>query len=69
MTKWISVKERLPLYKQCILAYLNSGTITEAVYRGEYDKNIHIFRIELTREDTAERVTHWAELPEPPEAE
>lgn len=64
--KWISVKDKLPLYKQCILVYLNNGTITEAVYRGEYEKDSHVFRLELTREDTDERITHWMLLPEPP---
>ena len=66
MSEWISVKDRLPLYKQCVLGYLDNGIITEVVYRGEYDNNEHIFRIELTRENTAERVTHWMPLPEPP---
>ena len=66
MSEWISVKDRLPLYKQCILAYLDTEIITEAVYRGEYEKGVRIFRIELTREDTSERVTHWMPLPEPP---
>jgi len=64
---WISVKDRLPLYKEVVLVYLDTKTITEAVYRGEYDKGDHIFRLELTREDTGERVTHWMPLPIPPE--
>lgn len=66
MNEWISVKKRLPLYKQCILVYLDIKIITEAVYRGEYDKDIHTFTIELTREDPVNRVTHWMPLPEPP---
>lgn len=66
MSEWISVKDRLPLYKQVVLAFLDSEQITEVVYRGEYEKDIHIFRIELTREDTSERVTHWMPLPEAP---
>ncbi len=65
--RWISVKERLPLYKEVVLVFLDTQQITEAVYRGEYDKNEHIFRIELTGEDTGERVTHWIPLPEKPE--
>ena len=64
--EWISFKDKLPLYKECVLVYLDTKSITEAVYRGEYEKGIHIFRIELTREDTAERVTHWMPLPSPP---
>lgn len=69
MSEWISVKDRFPLYKQCVLVYLDTKVITEAVYRGEYDKGEHIFRIELTHEDTAERVTHWQPLPAAPEVE
>ncbi len=64
--QWISIKDKFPLYKQCVLVYLDNKITTEAVYRGEYNKDVHIFRIELTREDTAERVTHWQPLPNPP---
>lgn len=64
---WIKCSDRLPLYKQCILVYLDTRTITEAVYRGEYEKDIHVFRLELTREDTEERVIYWMPLPGPPE--
>jgi len=63
---WISVKDRLPLYKQVILVYLDNKIITEAVYRGEYCKGEHMFRIQLTYDDTHERITHWMPLPEPP---
>lgn len=66
MSKWISVKNKLPLYKQCILAYLDDKTITEAVYRGEYEEGIHIFRIQLTHEDNSERVIYWMPLPDAP---
>ncbi len=66
MNEWISVKKRLPLYKQVVLAYLDTGIITEAVYRGEYEKDVHIFRLELTNEETDGRVTHWMPLPDPP---
>lgn len=65
--KWVSVKDKLPLYKQVVLVFLDTKQITEAVYRGEYDKDEHIFRIELTREDTGEIVTHWMPLLNPPE--
>lgn len=64
--KWESVKDKLPLYKQVVLGYLDTGIMTEVVYRGEYEDGEHIFRIELTREDTATSVTHWMPLPEPP---
>lgn len=63
---WISVIDKLPLYKQCVLVYLDNEIITEAVYRGEYDKGGHVFRIQLIHVDTTERVTHWMPLPEPP---
>lgn len=66
---WVSIKDRMPLYKECILVYLDNGTITEAVYRGEYEKNIHIFRLELTHEETDEGISHWMPLPESPQKE
>lgn len=66
MSEWVSVKDRMPLYKQVVLVFLDTEQIAEAVYRGEYEKNCHIFRIELTREDTWERVTHWMDLPDAP---
>lgn len=64
--KWVSVKEKYPLYKQVVLVFLDTKQIAEAVYRGEYEKDVHIFSIELTRDDTAERVTHWMPLPDAP---
>ena len=66
MSEWISVKNKLPLYKQVVLVFLDTEEIAQAVYRGEYEKDIHIFRIELTREDTEDKVTHWMPLPETP---
>jgi hypothetical protein len=66
MNCWSNVKKKLPLYKECILVYLDDKTITEAVYRGEYEKDVHVFRLELTHEDTSENVTHWMPLPKPP---
>lgn len=64
--RWVSIKDKLPLYKEVVLVFLDSKQIAEAVYRGEYEDGVHIFRIELTREDTGERVTHWMpRLPEP----
>lgn len=60
---WISLKDKLPLYKQCILVVLDNEIIAEAVYRGEYEKNEHVFRLELLRDDvTQERVSHWMPL-------
>ena len=69
MSDWISVKDKLPLYKQVVLVFLDNKITTEAVYRGEYEKDIHVFRIELTREDTYEKVTHWMPLLPPPKSE
>lgn len=73
MNEWISVKDRLPLYKECILVLLDDTYIADAVYRGEYEKKVHIFRIELTREDIElsikdkyGRITHWMPLPDSP---
>lgn len=64
--RWINVKDNLPLYKQVVLVFLDNNQIAEAVYRGEYEDGLHIFRIELTREETGERVTHWMKLPDAP---
>lgn len=70
MIEWISIKDKLPLYKECILVLLDSGCMVDAVYRGEYEKNLHVFRIELTREDIeckiGESITHWMPLPKHP---
>jgi len=67
---WISVKDQLPLYKECILVLYNEYTV-EAIYRGEYEENLHVFRIELIMEDIkckiGERITHWMRLPEIPD--
>ena len=67
MSEWIKSSEHLPLYKEVVLGYLDNGIMTEVVYRGEYNNNRHIFRIELTGEDTATRVLFWQPLPSPPE--
>lgn len=68
--KWISVKDKLPLYKQCILVLMDNGCVADAVYRGEYEKELHVFRMELTREDVkckrGEHITHWMPIPELP---
>lgn len=64
---WTDIKNKLPLYKQVILVFLDEENIVEAVYRGKYETDMHCFRIELTREDIlcqiGERITHWMDLP------
>jgi hypothetical protein len=68
--QWISVKDRLPLYKQCILILLNGTYVTEAIYRGEYEEGLDVFRIELIMEDIecklGKYITHWMPLPDAP---
>lgn len=66
MNEWINIKDKFPLYKEFVLVYLDNDIITEAVYRGEYEKDLHIFRIVLTGENTSTKVTHWMPLPNPP---
>jgi hypothetical protein len=70
MNEWINVKDKLPLYKQCILILLDNGCIADSVYRGEYEKGLYVFRIELLREDIeckiGKEITHWMPLPEFP---
>jgi len=67
---WISVKDKLPLYKQCILVFTENEHIVDAIYRGEYENGLHCFRIELITEDVlceiGEAITHWMPLPEAP---
>lgn len=66
MSKWISVKDQLPRNKEVVLVMLDGEYITQAVYQGEYEPGGHVFRIELTKEHTLDRVTHWMLLPESP---
>lgn len=67
---WVNIKKRLPLYKQCILVLFDNGCILDAVYRGEYEKDLHVFRIEFLRKDIkceiGECITHWMPMPELP---
>lgn len=66
---WIKIKKTQPPYKQVVLVLLDDSTITQAVYRGEYEPDVHVFRLELTKEDISENVTHWMPLPPAPEVE
>jgi len=75
MSKWISVKERIPEQLKPILVVVN-GVVQNVTY--EYDSDsyvdgyalyqIHFFDEEGEFYIPAEKVTHWMPLPEPPEA-
>jgi hypothetical protein len=69
MSKWISVKDRLPEPYEDVLVcmYLpfrerNKQVVTLSYYLG--DDEGYFFE-----EDTDSRVTHWMPLPEPPEGD
>lgn len=78
MSKWISVKDKLPKYEENVLFYVPSASatiirvgyvITEG-FRGEVSDNIEAFWFVDGSENTAyarEDVTHWMPLPERPE--
>lgn len=66
MNKWISVKDQLPLYKECILFYSTNDNIQVSFgcYRGIDEDGIDLFTDYMGF--TALNVTHWMPLPEPP---
>jgi hypothetical protein len=74
MSGWISVKNELPVYNECILILFDNKDehpyIVNAIYRGEYDKDLQIFRVPLLNQDIeceiGKGITHWMPLPEPP---
>lgn len=74
MSQWINVKDRLPLYKECILVLYDNKNkypfIVDAIYRGQYTNDLHTFRIPLLNEDIeckiGEFITHWMKLPKTP---
>ena len=72
MSKWISVEDRVPTmpfqnmdgrHSQSVLAYTAHDLMRVCYY--------HDYRWELAGPDKiqVEDVTHWAPLPDPPEAE
>lgn len=78
MSKWISVKDRLPPEEKNVLFYVSLysiirvGYIIPKINRGEVAHNIPAFWFVDDSENTAyaeEDVTHWQELPAPPENE
>ena len=60
MINWISVTDRLPSHPNKVLVYTKSGKYSVAKYIERM--GCFISAGQLT-------VTHWAELPEPPEVE
>jgi hypothetical protein len=63
-TRWIPVTEALPVYrKECLVFYLARGLMFKAEYShdGWCDASGEI------SDELLENVTHWIEIPEPPE--
>lgn len=69
MTKWINVKDGLPEDFKEVLTYFEGGGITVCELR---DKELYPWRWYVVDFDEGEtcwrmdQITHWAELPEPP---
>lgn len=67
-SKWVSVKERLPLYGQDVLAVRTYGD-------GEKCQEVLMAHIAVWNEETGKKwwnatnITHWMPLPEPPKEE
>lgn len=61
--KWISVKDRLPENKSCILMYSADGGVAEGIYDKDQKRWIQ-FRWSVLNVPS---VTHWMPLPPAPE--
>ena len=70
---WISVKDRLPEFKQKVLLYhtqLRFPHVGEMVFMDERGYHFRaetiVFDCDENREKCCEGFTHWMPLPEPP---
>lgn len=66
VSRWISVKDRLPEEQQCILVHEKDYGVMLGDYQGiKYSQPVWIVRKQGLIMRTTE-VTHWMELPNPP---
>lgn len=63
--EWISVKDRLPESKKCVLMYSANGGVAE----GEYDESTKKWCQFRWSVCDVRKVTHWMPLPNPPKGE
>lgn len=66
MSKWISVKEKLPNQYDNVLVFIKGKTLSAEVYRVEDSLMFLIIGFGAL---TADKVSHWMPLPNPPKAE
>jgi hypothetical protein len=62
--RWISVKEDLPKGFMSVLVYIPSEAPLPTVHEGYYANGQWFCKGIF---DTVDQVTHWAEMPSPPE--
>lgn len=65
-TGWISVKERLPVYFNCVLVWCPENACVYAAYRNVREE-WHTFDDSVAGCSLQHDVTHWITLPETPE--
>lgn len=84
MNQWISVKDKLPLHQQVVLCFNANNTTAVTIFldNAEVQKRLRLngvnmppdksvgycFASQETKSHTLNDVTHWMELPNPPEA-
>lgn len=69
MPEWISVKSALPINSKHVLIYMTALFPTYKVAFFHNRHNRHFYLNELKDEDLTKWVTHWMELPSPPNKE
>ena len=63
MSKWISVKERLPELYRKVLLFRSNDIQEDEIWTGHYSKFEETY---YWRSDMIGDPTHWMPLPEPP---
>lgn len=65
--EWISVKDRLPISRKCVLAYQPETLCTFTMYYADGEWNYFCRASNAT--ERYYKITHWMPLPEPPNME